>query len=378
MEQRQAIRVLHVLTAMNRGGTETLLMNLYRSIDKSKIQFDFAVSETSKGDYDDEIEAMGGKIIHYPRYKGKNHFAYKKWWRGFFSKNPEYKIVHGHIGSTAALYLGIAKKLGRYTIAHSHSTNTIISVHALIYKLYSYPTRYVADYFFGCSRQALVDRYGRRIANNNQKSRVFNNAIDAAKFAYNQGMREKIRKAYGVADDTIVIGTVGRLTLPKNPWETIRICEELKRRKINYVFWWFGTGELKERIIESVLKKNLSEYIFLYGTSPNIYDVLQGMDIFLFPSLWEGLGIACVEAQAAGLPTLCSDTIPQEAKVTELGKFLPLGKTEIWCDEIEKIITEISVDEYSRPNTYQSIVNAGYEISEVAHDLEEFYLSKIE
>ena len=111
------IRILHVLTAMDRAGTETMLMNLYRSIDRDEIQFDFAVTATEHCDYNDEILSMGGKIIHYPKYTGKNHFAYKKWWNEFFRSHPEYKIVHGHIGSTASIYLKIAKNYGCYTNA---------------------------------------------------------------------------------------------------------------------------------------------------------------------------------------------------------------------------------------------------------------------
>ena len=116
------IRVLHVLTAMDRAGTENLLMNLYRNIDRSKVQFDFAVSTEHKCAFDNEIEVLGGKTYHYPRYNGKNHFKYVAWWNEFFNNHPEHKIIHGHIGSTAAIYLKIAKKHGRYTIAHSQHT----------------------------------------------------------------------------------------------------------------------------------------------------------------------------------------------------------------------------------------------------------------
>ena len=145
------IRVLHVLTAMDLAGTETLLMNFYRNINRENVQFDFAVSATQECAYDREIEELGGYIFHYPRYKGTNHFAYKKWWEEFLDEHTEYHVVHGHIGSTAAIYLSIANKKGRYTIAHSHSTNSTVKINSIIYGLFSYPTRYIADYFFGCS-----------------------------------------------------------------------------------------------------------------------------------------------------------------------------------------------------------------------------------
>ena len=120
------IRILHVLHIMNYAGTETLLMNIYRNVDRNQIQFDFAVCDVSIGDYDEEIKSLGGRLIYYPRYKGINHFLYKKWWNSFFREHKEYCIVHGHIGSTAAIYLSIANKYGCYTIAHSHATDSHI------------------------------------------------------------------------------------------------------------------------------------------------------------------------------------------------------------------------------------------------------------
>lgn len=372
----EPIRILHVLTAMNMAGTETLLMNFYRNIDRSKVQFDFAVSATQECAYDQEILDMGGKIIHYPRYTGKNHFAYKKWWKEFLTGHPEYRIVHGHIGSTAAIYLKIAKKLGRFTIAHSHSTASTVTLHSVMYKIYSYPTRFIADQFFGCSKQALIDRYGKRVAEDSTKSKVVNNAIDARKFIYNEETRKKIRDEYNILYDELVITTVGRLTPQKNPHEIIRICEMLKNRGIRFRFLWFGKGELEEELRQEVRDKNLEDIIQFMGNRGDIYNVLQAADIFLFPSVWEGLGIACVEAQAAGLPTLCSDTIPVEAKATELCYFLPLNDTKVWCDELEKTIREINAPQYIRADTHQQIVNAEYDIANVTEWLQTYYLKR--
>ena len=134
----EPLRILHVLTAMDLAGTETLLMNFYRNIDRSKVQFDFAVSATKECAYDQEIISMGGLIFHYPRYRGTNHFAYKKWWKIFLETHPEYKIIHGHIGSTAAIYLSIAKSMGRYTIAHSHSTDSTLTLHSILFATCAY------------------------------------------------------------------------------------------------------------------------------------------------------------------------------------------------------------------------------------------------
>ncbi|MBQ3461189.1 MAG: glycosyltransferase [Solobacterium sp.] len=370
------IRILHVLAAMDLAGTETLLMNFYRNINREKVQFDFAVSAIAECAYDKEIEELGGRIFHYPRYRGKNHFAYKKWWESFFDEHPEYHIVHGHIGSTAAIYLSIARKKGRYTIAHSHSTNAVASVQHIIYKLFSFPTRYVADFYFGCSRRALIDRYGLRIANDKEKSKVLNNAIDAQKFIFNDEVRKQERAKLKLPEKKLVLGTVGRLSAQKNPYEIVRICDYLKRKGVDYRFLWYGVGELKEDITKELKEKNLNDIVYLCGTRLDIYNALQAMDIFIFPSIFEGLGISCVEAQAAGLPTLCSDTIPIEAKVTNLAKFLKLNDTNRWCTEVEMISNEINEENYKRPNTYQAVVAAGYDVIDLAKWLENFYMMK--
>lgn len=145
------IRILHVIGVLNRGGAETMIMNLYRSMDRTKVQFDFVENEGDEAAFDAEIRQLGGRIYHCPRYKGLNHFAYERWWNDFFkSHQGEYPIVHGHIGSTAAIYLSIAKKYGAYTIAHSHNTNAKKSARNCAYSALSYPTRYIADHFFTC------------------------------------------------------------------------------------------------------------------------------------------------------------------------------------------------------------------------------------
>ena len=156
----EPIRILHVIGIMNRGGAETMIMNLYRNIDRSKVQFDFVENEGDTADFDEEILSLGGNIFHCPRYVGKNHLTYCRWWRDFFASHKGvYAVVHGHIGSTAAIYLSIAKRHGAYTIAHSHSAG----FGSAMYRVFSYPTRYVADHFFACSRDAGISRYGKKV-----------------------------------------------------------------------------------------------------------------------------------------------------------------------------------------------------------------------
>ena len=366
------IRVLHVLSSIDYAGTETLLMNLYRNINRDTIQFDFAVCADHTGDYDHEIECLGGKIIHYPKYTVKNHLSYKKWWNSFFETHKEYKIVHGHIGSTAAIYLSVAKQHGLYTIAHSHATrNHELRLKDAIYNIYSYPTRYIADYFFGCSKEALRDRYGAEVADNPCVSKVFYNAIDVDKFVFNQGIRTEVRREFGISGNTIVLGTVGRLTAAKNPFMIVDILFELKRKGIDYIFLWFGRGELNEEIRNAIKKRNLDDRIIMGGVRNDIHRMLQGMDGFIFPSVFEGLGITCVEAQTADLTCFCSSNIPEEARITEKFNAISINDTDAW---VNAIISFVNGFRGNRKNRSNDIKKAGYDIKSQTNWLMDFYL----
>jgi len=365
---QEPIRILHVLAAMSRAGTETLIMNYYRNIDRNKVQFDFAVSTTDECDYDSEIQALGGRIYRYPQYKGTNHFAYVKWWNEFFKEHGEYSIVHGHIGSTAAIYLKIAKKHGCFAIAHSHNIYVTKTVSDAIYKMFSHPTRRIADYFFGCSEQALIDRYGKKIAADKQRASVLNNAIDAKKFEYDQELRAAVRTELGIDEDTFVVGTVGRLTKQKNPDGIIEIIDLLSKRKDKFIFLWAGRGDCEASIKEKLAEKNLNGCVKLLGVRNDVERIYQAMDVFILPSLYEGLGNVLIEAQAAGLPSFCSEFVPSDVDITELIRHLPLKDYNVWADEI------LSVETDHRTSTYSDIVNSGYDIRRNAEKLQEFYL----
>lgn len=360
------IRILHVVAIMNRAGTETMLMNYYRNINRENVQFDFAMCSDEHADYEDEITQMGGRIYRYPQYHGVNHFSYRKWWEEFFKTHEEYRIVHGHIGSTAAIYLGVAKRHGRIAIAHSHGIWGPLDMKSLIYRMYSYKTRFVADYFFGCSRQALETRYGNEIANDSNRAWVLNNAIDARQYIFNEEIRKDVLSELGISKDCFVVGTIGRLCEQKNPMMTIKILEEMKKRKLEFMFLWVGVGPMRDSILESLEKKSLSNQVIMLGIRDDIPRLLQAFDCFILPSKCEGLGIVAVEAQASGIPTICSDNVPAEAAVTDLCAFCNLGNVDEW---VELICKKRNV----RSNTYSQIVSANYDISNNAEWLEHFY-----
>lgn len=365
------IRVLHVVTAMNMAGTEVMLMNLHRCINRDIIQFDYAVCSEEKCAFDDEILALGGKIYHYPKYKIINHFKYVKWWNNFFREHKNYRIIHGHVGSTAAIYLGLAKKYGYYAIAHSHNTYGNFNIRMFVYWLFSYRTRYIADYFFGCSEDALVSRFGRKILSNSCHQ-ILPNAIDVSKFQFDENKRMKIRTELGISKNEFVIGTIGRLTIQKNPEKILSIIKNLYKRKINFKLLWIGAGELKTMIINEINRSNLNANIILIESRDDIPDLLSAMDIFIFPSKWEGLGVAAIEAQVAGLPIICSTVVPKEVRLADDCYFLPLNDDNSW----ENLIIKLSNRKKINRSTLNRMKASDYNILITAQKMTDFYLNK--
>lgn len=365
----EPIRVLHVIRLMNHGGVESMIMNLYRNIDRTKVQFDFVQNSNEPAVYDGEILALGGRIYHCPHYNGKNHFAYTKWWHEFFKAHPgEYPIVHGHLGSTAAIYLSIAKKYGSFAIAHSHSAGT----GGLKYRVFSYPTRYVADHFFACSEDAGVVRYGKRVGNS-ERCQVLNNAIDTRKFAYSPEVRRHMRNSLHISPETPVIGHIGRFTEAKNHAYLLDIFERIHQENPSAMLLLVGDGELRQKIVDTIARKNLDGAVILAGTQDHVWDYYQTMDVFVFPSIYEGLGIVAIEAQTSGLPCIVSDSVPREAAVTDLLEFLPLENgPDVWCKKILSCIGR------SRMSREAEIDGAGYNISTTAKWLENYYLKVVQ
>lgn len=364
----EVTRVLHVIGLMDRGGAETMIMNFYRNIDRSKVQFDFVENRDVEGAYDPEIRSLGGRIFRCPHYNGKNHFSYIRWWKTFFREHAtEFQAVHGHLGSTAAIYLSIAKKHGLFTIAHSHNTSHI-SIRDLIYMAYSYPTRFIADFFFGCSYQAGSDRYGKRVVSSPQY-KTLPNAIDTPNFSFNISARKLVRSELGV-ENHLLIGHTGRFAPQKNHTFLIDIFSEVYKRKPDSALLLIGTGELEAEIRQKVNNLGLSDAVHFLGSQKNVAQYLQAMDVFVMPSLYEGFGIAGLEAQCAGLPCFFSDSFPSDIQVTDAVSFLPLSlPASEWAERI------LSTDLTNRASGHEAVRNAGFDIKATADYLQLFYLN---
>ena len=214
------LRVLQVIGAMDRGGAETMLMNLHRTIDRDEVQFDYLVHEQRECDYDAEIEKLGGRLFRLPRYTVANGGTYRRLVRAHLQEHPEHRIVHGHIGSSASIYLDEARRAGRFGIAHSHSQNYLHGFMGLAFRAMTRSTRNVADYFFACSREAGIDRYGAAVVEGDRFS-IMNNGIDLAAYVCDEERHEAARRALGFGPSMLrggapVIGHVGRLSPEKN------------------------------------------------------------------------------------------------------------------------------------------------------------------
>lgn len=369
----EPVRVLHVIGIMNRGGAETMIMNLYRNIDRTKIQFDFVENTDQPAAFDEEIQSLGGRIYRCPHYNGKNHIAYCKWWNRFFDAHQdEYAVVHGHLGSTAAIYLSIAKKHGVYAIAHSHNTNLMKSPGDLLYALFAFPTRFIADYFFTCSREAGSSRYGKKISSDETRCTVLPNAIDTDKFIFNEILRQQMRASLGITESQLVIGNISRFAEQKNHLFLIDIFEKIHEKTPDAVLLLVGDGERRPQIEAYISEKNLRSNVILTGVQSNTWDYYQVMDVFLMPSLYEGLPVAMVEAQTAGLPCCVSTTVPREAAITDLVQFHSLGDSAgKWCSWV------LECAKRPRRNMKVELQKAGYDISATSKWLENFYLNVV-
>ena len=356
------IRVLQVVTYMGRGGLETMLMNYYRNIDRDKVQFDFLTHRDERWDYDDEIESLGGKIYHLPKL---NPFSksYLNALDKFFKEHKEYQIVHGHQDCLSGVVLKVAKKNGvKFTIAHSHNANQDKNLKYLIKVFEKRKIPKYADKLFACGDEA-----GRWMFNTDNFE-VLHNAIDTDLYTYNKEKADKVKKEFGI-ENKFVVGHVGRFSTQKNHEFLIDVFNEVQKVKEDSVLMLVGDGDLRPEIEQKVRDLQIENKVIFTGVRSDVNDLMQGMDVFLFPSLYEGLGIVLIEAQAAGLRCVISDTIPKDGVLTDDVTCISLAQSPVvWANEILKY------QKYKRSNNKEIIKKADYDIKNNAKTLEQFYI----
>lgn len=368
----EPIRVLQVVTKMDRGGLETFIMNIYRHIDREKIQFDFLTHRMQAGDYDDEITALGGKIYHVCSISTKNLFQYKKQLKQFFTEHREYRIVHSHLDSLSTLVLHAAKKAGvPVRIAHSHNTNFDKDIKIAIRYFSKFLLKFQANWFCACSLVAGTFMFGKKTVKNTKYFQI-NNAIDVDKFTYQPSVRLEVQRTLNL-NHKFVVGHVGRFEYQKNHEFLIDVFNQVYKQNTNAVLLLIGRGKNQTNIKNRVDELHLSNAVRFLGVRSDISDLMQAMDVFVLPSRFEGLGIVLIEAQAAGLKCLASDiVVPREAKVTELLTYISLESSpKVWADEI------IKCEGFAHKNTSEQIKQEGYDITGQAEKLQHFYLKAV-
>ena len=322
------IRVLHIVGNMNKGGQETFIMNIYRNIDREKVQFDFIV-HGPKGYYEDEILELGGEVYRVTP-KTKNLYKYLSDMRSVFKEN-KFNVVHIHSG-TATVFLDalIAKNSGvSNIIAHSHSTQS--SNGAVLHKLCRPLLNRFVNYRFACSQSALEWLFGKQHIS---KQTIIKNSIDVSKYTYNSERRQTIRKNLGLTNE-LVIGHIGRFHPCKNHQLIVRVFKEVYNKNNNSVLILVGTGQLENEIKNQVKDLGIANNVKFLGLRDDVNDLLQAIDVLIFPSIYEGFPVTIVEAQAAGVPCVISKHLTQELDITPLLNRVDIDASiEIWTQEI--------------------------------------------
>lgn len=375
----EPIRILQWGMLGGFGGVEAFIMNVYRNIDRSKVQFDFLEShDEGKLAYEDEILALGGRIyrVMYSQRESlvKSHSGLLR----FFREHPEFKGIHVNANYPYAYPLKVAKEAGiPLRILHSHNSGSgsqfgpqPSGLKALIKACRDNVVRRQIDtaptHYFACSRQAADYMFP------DKPFTWVKNGIDTAKFAFNPAVRQRVRAELGVEDGTRLIGFCGRFRKQKNPLFLLEIFAEYARMEMNTKLMLVGIGELEQQMLKKVEELDIADKVMFLGARTDMPDLYQAMDLFLLPSLFEGFGIVYAEAQCAGLPCLASkDAVPAAAKITDLLEFVSLREpVRQWAEECHRLLS----DGKGRRDYSTVVKDKGFDVHDVASELQRFYL----
>lgn len=367
----EPIRVLHVFGSLNSGGAESRTMDIYREIDRNKIQFDFLVHTKTIGEFEPEIKQLGGRIYRVPRLNLKTVFRYIKELKIFFDNISSHQIVHAHMLSTAFIYLFLAKKKKvQKRIAHSrNSSRSQLSITNIVKEITEKMSRFFATDMFAVSKYAGYSKFGKKKVDSGEV-KIIPNSIKAEKFGFDEKTRKNIREKLDVQNQ-IVVGHVGRFQSQKNHLFLLDIFYELCTIKSNFLLILIGDGPLKHEIKSKIEKLGMKDKVILLGIRSDVQDLLQAIDVLVFPSTHEGFPGVVLESQAAGLPCVISSKITEEVNLTKQVKYVSLSESSsCWANE-----TIAHMNKNTRKNNYDIIKNSGYDIKSTAKWYEEFYLT---
>lgn len=369
-------RVLHVVSNMHRGGAETMIMNLYRNIDKSKIQFDFVCHSKKKADYDDEIIALGGRIFRTESLGTVGFKKYVKNLKSIIKENGPFQAVHAHTDIQAGVVTLAAKQAGvKVRVCHSHNTkwkekpNIQDNIQSYLLRNLS---KYTSNRYCACGKEAARFFFGQSYLKKN-KVKILNNGINIEEFTSVSKERVYItKKQLNIEENILVLGHIGRFYEQKNHKFLVKIANELKNRNIEFKMFLVGDGPLKEEIENEVIKNNLQNNIIFLGIRKDIPVLMKIFNVFLFPSFYEGLPLTLIETQASGLPAIVSDAITKEV---DLG--LNIINYKSLNDSLDKWIDEIiKLKECKRLNKKiinKTIADMGYDAKENAINIQLLY-----
>ena len=359
------IIIAHIIGKWLGGGVESVVMNYYRNINRDKIQFHFICDKDSTNIPYEEIESLGGKVILVPPYQ--NIFKYIKELRKIFREN-RYRIVHSHLNSLNVFPLFCAYKENVCVrIAHSHSTTNKKEWKKNIIKnvLKKFSKIFATDYF-ACTEYAGEWLFGKKTLKNGDIT-IINNSINIEKFKFDDDARKRIQIELNIKDK-FVVGHVGRFVQQKNHDFLLDVFSKVYEKNKNAILLLIGEGPLEKEIKKKVNDLRLNDAVYFLGIRKNVNELMQAMDVFVFPSLYEGLGMVLIEAQASGLSCVCSTEVPLDAKVTDCITFLSLDDaSEMWC---ENVLAKKNI----RKSYVEELRMCGYDIKNEVKKLENYYL----
>lgn len=358
------VRVLHYVGKMNRGGMETFIMNLYRKIDREKIQFDFAVHGNIAGDFAEEIESFGGKFYYFPQMR-QNPMEYRKAWRNFWKENSKnYIVFHMHTNSLANIIaLEEATRVNvPIRIVHSHSSmankGRLQRLNDFLHKRNLRRLEHLATNLFSCSDKAAQWLFGGNEVGNLQVQQI-KNGVDTESFKFDLVKRNRIREELNIEKNK-VIGHIGAFLPVKNHKFLLEIIEQAYRKDNSIRCILIGDGELRSEMESIVSDKKLEDVILFLGKCDNVNEMLSAMDVFLMPSLYEGLPVCLVEVQTNGLPALVSDSITKDVELKDNLCYYDLSKgAELWANQLLEILSN-----EKRDDNIDNIIRSGFDIKE--------------
>ncbi len=365
------IRILHSVSYMSRGGIETMLMNYYRHIDRNKVQFDFLCHSYNKGAYDEEIVKLGGRIFRTPGLNPLKFGKYRKYMKELFASHPEYRIVESHNGPFGIYPLYAAKENNiPIRIYHAHGAGIEFDIKYPLKITCKSLLKYNMNRHFICGIKAGYFYMGKTVMETGNY-KFIPNAIDLDKFIYNEEVRNKLRSKYGL-ERKLVVGHVGRISYEKNHRYLIKVFAKALESNPDLYLVLLGDGALASKVKAQIKQLGIENHVLMLGVVSNTNEWYQAFDLFVLPSIREGLPVVGIEAQAADLPCIFSTAVTEEVALTEKTTFIDLKEpVEVWANKINEVLNK---KEY-RNNNYDLLTEKGYNIKTEAKKLQELYIS---